>query len=345
MQAHPTRRAAGGGKDRLPAAASRLPFLCRRRSHRRHVVGRWPARLATVTVLAAFALAGFAGTPASADPGPGSGGQYLVPRGDTLSAIAQRFGVSVSALAAANGISNPDLIYAGNYLTIPAGGTAASGGGGAGDGTFTVQPGDTLSSLAAQLGVSVSALAAANGVTDPDLIYAGKVMRIPGAGGSSGGGGSTPAATTAPVSTASAGMPTKLAADPVRYNSYSSLFSQWANAYGIPVNLLKGLCWLESGWQPSVVSSTGAIGMCQFMPGTTKFVSRDLVGAPMNPWDPNDNIHMSAAYLHYLLGKSGGDVPTAVASYYQGYDSVTSRGMYSDTISYVQGVQSFANQF
>lgn len=53
---------------------------------------------------------------AEADP---SGGIYVVQRGDTLARIAARYGVTVSALAAANGIRNPNLIYTGQRLVIP----------------------------------------------------------------------------------------------------------------------------------------------------------------------------------------------------------------------------------
>ena len=44
---------------------------------------------------------------------------YTVARGDTLAEIAQRFGTSVSALQAANGIEDPDEIFVGQVLVIP----------------------------------------------------------------------------------------------------------------------------------------------------------------------------------------------------------------------------------
>ena len=72
---------------------------------------------------------------------------YIVQRGDTLFAIATRFGVTVAALTAANGISNPNLIFVGQPLTIP-----GPGGGGnppppppsGGGTTYIVRPGDTI---------------------------------------------------------------------------------------------------------------------------------------------------------------------------------------------------------
>ena len=44
---------------------------------------------------------------------------YTVRAGDTLWGISQRFGSSINAIAAANGIKNPDLIYAGEVFLIP----------------------------------------------------------------------------------------------------------------------------------------------------------------------------------------------------------------------------------
>lgn len=54
---------------------------------------------------------------------PPTGGTYVVRTGDTLSAIARRFGTTVAAIAQANNISNVNLIYVGQVLVIPGGGT------------------------------------------------------------------------------------------------------------------------------------------------------------------------------------------------------------------------------
>jgi soluble lytic murein transglycosylase-like protein len=174
-------------------------------------------------------------------------------------------------------------------------------------------------------------LSLANGISNPNVVLIGKQLTIPGA-------------TVGTASVTGSGLPARLKANPSKFATYSPIFQRWASTYGVPLDLLEGLCWLESGWQPSVVSSTGAIGMCQFMPNTTAFVS-SLIGASMNPWNPSDNIRLSARYLRYLLDRAGGNVRTAVASYYQGFLSVTSRGMYTDTVAYVEGVLAFRQRF
>jgi spore coat assembly protein SafA len=95
---------------------------------------------------------------------------HVVQPGDTLSGIAEQFGVSLGALEAANPqITNPDLIFPGQVIRIPANVV-----------TYVVQPGDTLSGIAERFGVSLGALEAANPqITNPDLINPGQVIKIP----------------------------------------------------------------------------------------------------------------------------------------------------------------------
>jgi LysM repeat protein len=102
---------------------------------------------------------------------------YVVQRGDTLYSIARRYGATVQAIAARNGIANPSLIRVGQTLTIPTSGastTLPSGGT-----TYVVQPGDNLFRIALRYNMSHVYLAQYNGITDPSRIYVGQVIRIP----------------------------------------------------------------------------------------------------------------------------------------------------------------------
>ncbi len=99
-----------------------------------------------------------------------------VQRGDTLWAIARRYGTTVSVIADLNKIQNPDLIYPGQVLKITPG---TGAGGSAGDTVrYTVRRGDTLWAIARRYGTTVSAIADLNNIQNPDLIYPGQVLRI-----------------------------------------------------------------------------------------------------------------------------------------------------------------------
>nr|HID14074.1 LysM peptidoglycan-binding domain-containing protein [Anaerolineae bacterium] len=115
-----------------------------------------------------------------------SSGVHVVQRGENLFRIALRYGTTAQALAAANGIVNTNRIYVGQRLVIPGRASTPStltqptlSGQ-----TYTVRRGDTLSGIALRYGVSMWALARANGIRNPSFIYAGQVLRIPGGEGS-----------------------------------------------------------------------------------------------------------------------------------------------------------------
>lgn len=95
---------------------------------------------------------------------------YTVQSGDTLSGIAERYGTTYQKIASDNGISNPDLIYPGQVLTINQASISGT--------TYTVQSGDTLSGIASMYGTSYQHLAEINGISNPDLIYPGQVIKI-----------------------------------------------------------------------------------------------------------------------------------------------------------------------
>jgi LysM repeat protein len=114
----------------------------------------------------------------SPSPGAPSSSVHIVRRGESLFRIALRYGMTTRALAAANGIANPNRIYVGQRLVIPGRGTTPSPS--PSGRTYVVRRGDTLSAIALRHGVSTWALAQANGIRNPSLIYVGQVLRIPG---------------------------------------------------------------------------------------------------------------------------------------------------------------------
>ena len=128
------------------------------------------------------------------DDGDGDGNltTYTVVRGDTLSSIARRFGTTFTAIARENNLPDPNRIFAGQVLRIPgtSGGptptpvpTTPPDDDDGSTTTYTVVRGDTLSSIARRFGVSTTAIAQANGIVNPNLIFVGQVLTIPGADG------------------------------------------------------------------------------------------------------------------------------------------------------------------
>lgn len=97
---------------------------------------------------------------------------YTVQPGNTLWGLSRRFDTTVATLAALNHITNPNLIYVGQVLQIP--GTRPD------YFNYTVRPGDTLWALSRRYNTTIEALVQLNGIENPNLIYVGQILRIPG---------------------------------------------------------------------------------------------------------------------------------------------------------------------
>ena len=110
-------------------------------------------------------------------------GTYVVQAGDTLSAIAVRYGTTVQTLAELNHIANPNLIYVGEIIKLPVSDSVKSGASSKQhQTTYVVQSGDTLSGIAAKFGTTVQNLVSLNGIANPNLIYVGQVLKISSSG-------------------------------------------------------------------------------------------------------------------------------------------------------------------
>jgi N-acetylmuramoyl-L-alanine amidase len=260
---------------------------------------RWP-RLALRVALATAVLAHATFATALA-------ATRLVQPGDTLSEIAASYGVPLAELVAANGIADPDLILAGATLTIPDGAAGARAGGALSKptGEYRVEPGDTLSGIAARLGTSVAALLAANpAIVAPDELFAGQVLAIP--------AGESPVA---------------------------ALLRDAALEYGLDPALVQAIAWQESGWRQDLVSPAGARGVMQVLPETAAWVERDIVGRPLDAAsNAADNVIAGTALFAWLLERAG-DGDLALAYYVQGQGSVARDGIYPETRSYIANVR------
>ena len=112
---------------------------------------------------------------------------YTVQSGDTLSGIAEKFNTTYTRLASINNISNPNLIYVGQTLTINSASQsysnhyqqpAAANTSTSSSDVYTVKSGDTLSGIAAQYGTNYEYLASLNGLSNPNTIYVGQQIRV-----------------------------------------------------------------------------------------------------------------------------------------------------------------------
>ncbi len=110
---------------------------------------------------------------------------HVVQAGENLYRIALRYGLTVDALAAANGLSNADHVYVGQRLIIPGASGSNSAPTATSGGAHVVQAGENLYRIALRYGLTYDAVAAANGITNPNAIYTGQRLVIPGSGSAS----------------------------------------------------------------------------------------------------------------------------------------------------------------
>ncbi|HEV2878061.1 MAG TPA: lytic transglycosylase domain-containing protein [Candidatus Eremiobacteraceae bacterium] len=122
------------------------------------------------------------------------------------------------------------------------------------------------------------------------------------------------------------------AMDAARLNSIVAVQSR---AHDVPPSLVRAVIAQESGGDPSAISTAGAMGLMQLMPGTASAYG------VTNPFNPNENIAGGVSYLHDLLQRYHGNVSLALAAYNAGSGAVAKYGgvpPYAETRGYVQSV-------
>ncbi|MDP9372289.1 MAG: LysM peptidoglycan-binding domain-containing protein [Chloroflexota bacterium] len=237
---------------------------------------------------------------------------HRVQSGETLSEIAETYAVPLATLIAANDIADQDRVYAGETLVIP---QAAAPPTVTLPVTYVVQDGDTLEGIALALGTTQRRLLQANpAIDDPDTIFAGQVLRIPG------------------LESGALTLPR------VPRGEVAALLTWWADRYDLDPALVQALAWQESGWQQHTVSPSGAVGVMQLLPDTGRWIGAEIVGVPLDvATSPSDNILAGVAFFGWLLDRTGSE-EAALSLYVQGEGSVARNGVYPETRDYVDNV-------
>lgn len=263
---------------------------------------------------------------AAAFAGPASAADHTVVPGDTITGIAAAAGQSTASVLAANGLSTQSLLHPGDIIRIDGASAAPKAAHNAAGGTHTVEAGDTMSAIASAYGVGLSELLQANGMDTSTVIHPGWTIKITGA----------PAA-HAQAAPASIQAPAAPAAAHRSAGNIQGLVAHTASSMGVDPALALAIAEQESGFNPSVVSAAGAMGVMQVMPGNEGWAS-DLAGRPLNLADAGDNIAAGVAIIGQLISATG-DTDTAIASYYQGQYGVQAHGMYPETVNYLTQVR------
>ena len=183
--------------------------------------------------------------------------------------------------------------------------------------THVVAAGESFFSIAERYGISPLLLAKASGLELTAVIVPGQRLTLP--------------AGTRPRRSRPRGRST---GPTVSHDAVRASIDHWSAVYGVDPRLARATAWMESGFQQDVVSSVGALGVMQLLPGTWTWVDQVLLGTT-TPRTYDGNIRAGVRYLRWLLDQFQGDRRLALAGYYQGAQAVRDRGLFDDTKRYV----------
>ncbi|HEY0753326.1 MAG TPA: transglycosylase SLT domain-containing protein [Ktedonobacteraceae bacterium] len=184
---------------------------------------------------------------------------------------------------------------------------------------YTIESGDTLSSIAWHYHITISKLASANTIANINLIFVGQRLCVPHRRFDSTSGITDHGA--------------------VRWYAYNALgwssrsqvrhmLCETAIRHHLPSRLLLAIAWQESGWTQHVIAHDGGIGVMQLMPYTAMGINTGI-GQLLDPYDLQDNLDLGATYLQWLWQNFHGNLPQIISSYNEGGWAVKHRGIFN----------------
>ena len=114
-------------------------------------------------------------------------------------------------------------------------------------------------------------------------------------------------------------VPARAADPPSLREQAAAWIEHYSRVYEVPVELVEAVIEVESSWDPYAVSSKGAVGLMQLMPGTA------VRFGVWNRFRTEENIHGGVAYLAWLINTFRGDLRLVTAAYLVGESSIRSR--------------------
>ena len=184
---------------------------------------------------------------------------------------------------------------------------------------YDVQRGDTLWSISQRTGVSVDRLARDNGIRDPNRIRVGQHLAV-----------NTP-------------KPAGRSPESVKGAAARALLVSAARERGVNPSFVLAVSLWESGYNQTMISSTGAVGMMQIEPYTAAWAGPSLMGRQVDIYVARDNARLGAALLRLYLDHFN-DPKLALAAYYQGEAATKKYGVYPSSRNYVNGIWALRNQ-
>lgn len=248
-----------------------------------------------------------------------------------------------------------------------------------------VRAGDTLWGIAQLYDVTVDELVKLNGIPNPQLIFPGQLIKLPGGGDAQ----AAPAAAARteleyvvqPGDTLSAiavrfdmsveellganqisdvhliipGQRLKVRAPaptpggaprhPPDDPKLEAMFDELAMAEGVDPGLVKAIAWTESGWQQGLVSTAGAVGFMQLTPVTITWLEQDVFGHELNEDVSTYDNVKMGARFLRILITATGDEERALAAYYQGFGVTASGKLYEETKRYIEIVRAVKQRY